>query len=108
MIRFPVDGGGYVLVTASSKADEENGPVRVSRGGILVKEAALSLQAALQPVREASQAVLDALKESGPDEIEVEFGLDMTAHAGAVITRVGGNCHLTVKLAWKGHATPAD
>jgi hypothetical protein len=49
----------------------------------------------------AARAVLDQLREAGPAEVEVEFGVDLAVQAEAVITKSEAGCHLRVKLTWK-------
>ena len=41
------------------------------------------------------------LREAGPDEVTVEFGLQFTAEVGAVITKTAGECNLKVTLRWE-------
>jgi Trypsin-co-occurring domain 1 len=103
-----LEGGGSFLVRADS-ADEEvpvedSGPVqagrvgdRIGRGAV---EAAESLESALAPVVSMSEVVLTALARAKPREVQVEFGVELTAEAGAVVSKAGGKCHLTVTLTW--------
>jgi hypothetical protein len=41
-----------------------------------------------------------------PDTKEVEFGIKLTAEAGALISKVAGEGHFTVRLAWSGTSGP--
>lgn len=99
LIRFPVEGGGSVLVQEA--ADPGAGPVRAGRAADVVKEAGTTLQGALAPLRDIARSVLAELREAGPDECAVEFGVGLTAEAGVVVARTEGVAHLTVKLTWK-------
>lgn len=99
LIRFPVEGGGSVLVQETDAA--ASGPVRAGRTVDMVKDATATLQAALGPVRDVARTVLAELREAGPDEIAVEFGVCLTAEMGAVIARTEAAAHLTVTLTWK-------
>jgi hypothetical protein len=104
LIRMPLDdqGRAFVLVERTA-ADGPRGPVRADGGmGTAVRKAGESLQAALSPIRDAARVVLDELREAGPDEIAVEFGVTLTSEAGAFIAKAGTECHLTVTLTWKG------
>ena len=35
-----------------------------------------------------------------PDEVQVEFGVELSAEAGAIVSKAGGSCQLTVTLTW--------
>lgn len=104
LVRIPIEGGGSVLVDGGLPG---SGPVKAGRVGDVVEDATSTLQAALVSVRDASRAVLEQLREAGPDEVGVEFGVELTAQAGAVIARAGGGCHFTVKLTWKSEIPDA-
>ncbi|MEU9992877.1 CU044_2847 family protein [Streptomyces sp. NPDC048045] len=59
-----------------------------------------SLQAALVPISAAACAAVEQLRRAGPQEIAVEFGVDLAVEAGAVITRAGAHAHLHVTVRW--------
>ncbi|MGW7008138.1 CU044_2847 family protein [Streptomyces sp. NPDC054933] len=98
LARIPLEGGGSVLVETTAALD---GPVKAGRVADAIHEFPASLQAALRPVSATARAVLHQLREAGPDEVEVEFGVDLAVQAGAVITKSEANCHLKVKVTWK-------
>lgn len=105
LVRYDLGDGAAVFVEdAHPSAD---GPVRVGRTGDLIHEAGQSLQAALAPLRVAARDILSQLKDAGPDEVSVELGVVLTAQAGAVITKTGGEAHLKVALVWK-RPVPGD
>lgn len=90
--RIPLEGGGCVLVERPAGVSE--GPVKAGRVGDAVREFPGTLQAALEPVTEAARAALDQLRRARPDEIAIEFGIDLAVEAGAVITKSQAGCHL--------------
>ncbi|MGW7530379.1 CU044_2847 family protein [Streptomyces sp. NPDC054783] len=96
--RLPLESGGCVLVEAPATA---SGPVKAGRVGDAIHDLPGSLQGALGPVTEAARATLQELRRAGPDEVTVEFGVDLAVEAGAVITKTGANCHLKVTMMWK-------
>jgi hypothetical protein len=103
LIRMPLEGGGSVLVERTAADGGPREPVRADRGSAtVVKQAGESLQSVLGPIRDAARGVLTELRQAGPDEIQVEFGVTLTSEAGAFIAKVGTECHLTVTLTWKG------
>jgi hypothetical protein len=77
------------------------GPVKAGRVGHAVHELPSTLQGALEPVTEAARAAFDQLSKARPDDITVEFGVDLAVEAGAVITKSQASCHLRVTLSWK-------
>jgi hypothetical protein len=98
LMSIALSGGGEVLVEVSGN---DPGIRRASRAGDVIVASADSLQAALQPIRTAAEAALDAFRKAGPNEVEIEFGVRLTAEAGAVIAKSGMEGHLTVKLTWR-------
>ncbi|MFG2987401.1 CU044_2847 family protein [Streptomyces sp. NPDC048258] len=53
---------------------------------------------ALEPVTEAARAILGQLRKAHPDQITVEFGVDLAFEAGTVITKSQASCHLKVTV----------
>ncbi|SCF80114.1 hypothetical protein GA0115259_102804 [Streptomyces sp. MnatMP-M17] len=45
--------------------------------------------------------LLDELRQASPDEVELEFGVNLATSAGAVITKGELAGHLKVRLLWK-------
>ncbi|KJY20130.1 hypothetical protein VR46_44205, partial [Streptomyces sp. NRRL S-444] len=54
-----------------------------------------------------AHAALDQLRKAGPDQIAVEFGIDLAFEAGAVITKSQAGCHLKVTVSWNGDGASA-
>ncbi|MEO3852572.1 CU044_2847 family protein [Streptomyces sp. B8F3] len=112
--RLPLEGGGEVLFAAAtgevSSAGGDpgvaEGPVKAGRLGGAVRELPRTLQEALVPVRELSAAVVGQLRDAaGPAEVEVEFGVDLSAQAGAIISSGKAAAHLRVRLLWQNTST---
>ncbi|MFG2825056.1 CU044_2847 family protein [Kitasatospora sp. NPDC048365] len=98
LARVPLEGGGSILVEA---ADGGVGPVKAGRIGEAIRDLPAGLNAALEPVTDMARTVLSRLRDAGPAELEVEFGVDLATEAGVVITKTAANCHLTVKMVWR-------
>lgn len=98
LARIPLEGGGYVLVEAPDTTEG----VRGSRIGDAIHDLPETLQEALGPVTEAARVALEQLRKARPDDITIQFGVDLSVAAGAVIAKTGAGCHLTVTMAWKG------
>lgn len=102
LTRIPLDGGGSVLVERTAPSD---GPVKAGRLGDAVEKLPVTLQGALEPVTQAARAALDQLRKAHPDEIAIEFGVDLAVEAGAVITKSQASCHLKVTVSWKNEGS---
>lgn len=98
LTRIPLEGGSCVLVEGAAGLE---GPVKAGRAGDLVREVPGTLQEALEPITWAAQSALDQLRKARPDEITVEFGVDLAVEAGAVITKGRATCHLQVTMSWR-------
>ncbi|WP_232626926.1 CU044_2847 family protein [Streptomyces alfalfae] len=65
-------------------------------------------ESALHNVRGAAMSALRTFRERSldPDAIELEFGVKLSAAAGAVIARTAAEGHLTVRLSWTRRTPP--
>ncbi|WAZ21912.1 hypothetical protein STRCI_003117 [Streptomyces cinnabarinus] len=99
LTRIPLKGGGSLLVEEPGPPDA--GPVKAGRIGDTVRELPGTLEGALEPVTQAARAALASLRKARPDEITVEFGVDLAFEAGAVITKSQAGCHLKVTVTWR-------
>lgn len=97
--RMPLKGGGSVLIESS--VPTADGPVKVGRLNDAIHDLPTNLQTVLGPITETARAVLSQLRKAGPDEVEVEFGVDLATEAGAVITKTAASCHLKVTMLWR-------
>ncbi|MFI6872623.1 CU044_2847 family protein [Streptomyces sp. NPDC050400] len=104
LVEFTVEDGapGPVLFEADP-ADDESGARLVSRsretGAV---RATTTFETALDSVRSAAQSALRVLRDGplSPDGVEIEFGVKLSAEAGAVITKGSAEGHLVVRLSW--------
>ncbi|WP_310742296.1 CU044_2847 family protein [Microbispora sp. H13382] len=99
-MRWEIDGGAVIVETDDRPAG--GWTPASSRGDRVLYEAKQSFEDALAQVRGAAQAALRTFSDGvvGPDEVEVEFGVKMSAEAGAIIAKTALEGHLTVKLKW--------
>ncbi|MFE9747267.1 CU044_2847 family protein [Saccharothrix saharensis] len=105
LISFSLPDDDVVLVEVEADGPEIS---PVSRGGDVIRSAATSLDDALRHVRKAASTALANFREMDvrPDEVQVEFGVKLTAQAGAVIAKTGVEGHLKIKLTWTRDLTP--
>lgn len=105
LIEFPLEDGGTILVEV--EAPEEAGMVKAGLGEGMPEQARQSFEAALEKIRPAAQAIIAKLRalHAPPDEIEVEFGLKMSAEAGAFVAAASAEANYKVTLTWKRERT---
>ncbi|YCH06853.1 CU044_2847 family protein [Arthrobacter sp. alpha11c] len=110
LVEFTTDDGGTVVVEVASTAGS-----MVTRGGDhagdhsgVFARAQQTFQRALEHVRPAVQGVIDELLslENRPDEVSVEFGIDLHAEAGAFIASASTASNFKVRLTWNKPPQP--
>lgn len=97
VLEVPVVDGSSVLVEVDAVGD---GPALRGRGAPMpatVSEPLAQLLAGVGPATRAMLGELSALAES-PYELEVEFGVKLSADAKIVIARAGGEAHFRIAL----------
>jgi hypothetical protein len=99
LVEFRLEDGSSLLVEAES-ADRE-----ITRGGRaegLTVEASESFEGALRRVQPAAVAIVERLRglSDAPEEIEVEFGIQLSAEVGAFVARAAGEANFRVALRW--------
>ncbi|WP_334313575.1 CU044_2847 family protein [Streptomyces sp. HD] len=106
-MEFETDGGARVVVEG---VEDEHGARLVSRGGDGPARAARTFESALDGVRAAADSALRVFRDGSlkPDTVELEFGVKLTAEAGAVIAKGSTEGHLVVKLSWAPDRSPAS
>ncbi|WP_326836824.1 CU044_2847 family protein [Amycolatopsis rhabdoformis] len=100
LARFPLEGGGDVVVEVGPAAP---GTARVGRREDVLADARESFETALASVRDAAAAALGQFRDMtrAPDEVEIKFGVKLSAEAGAVIAKTGVEGQLEIKLKWR-------
>lgn len=101
LIEFPLEDGTSILV--ETEAAEGSGVVRAARSEGVPEKARQTFEAALEKIRPAAGVIIQKLRtlHDAPDEITVEFGLKMSAEAGAIVAAGGVEANYTVTLKWK-------
>ncbi|GGM94842.1 hypothetical protein GCM10011578_014000 [Streptomyces fuscichromogenes] len=107
-MEFTTEDGAVVVVET---ADGTPGSRPVSREGGAgpAAQAARSFEGALAGVRAAARSALRVFRDGTlqPDSVELEFGVKLTAEAGAVIARGAAEGQLVVRLSWtSGQGAP--
>ncbi|MEU5080188.1 MULTISPECIES: CU044_2847 family protein [Streptomyces] len=98
LLEFRTEDGALVVVDG---VNARSGARLVSRGDGPA-QAARTFEGALDGVRAAAAAALRVFRDGSlrPDAVEIEFGVRLSAEAGAVIAKGSTEGHLVVKLSW--------
>ncbi len=104
LVEFPLEGGGSVLVEVSESEATDN-MRRIGREDELLQKSQQTFEMALDGIRPIASTLINKLRNLNQpaDEVQVKFGLKMSAAAGAIIASasVEGNYEITLK--WNRH-----
>jgi len=108
LVEFPLEDGGSILVEVDAAAA---GPVTRGLGDRhgVTEQARQTFEQAIAQVHPAAQALLTRLRAvaDAPQEIGVEFGLELSAEAGAFIAMASSTANFKVTLTWRqSHSGP--
>jgi hypothetical protein len=102
LVEFPLEGGGSILVEVSAGIA---GPVTRGLGDRhgITEQAQQTFEQAVARVQPAAQALIRRLRSlaDAPEEIGVEFGLELSAEAGAFIAAASSTANFKVTLTWR-------
>jgi hypothetical protein len=96
VLRYEV-GSGTVLVEADENSYGVNRPSRNEQG---IVDVGRRLEDALASVRPAARAVLEAMAELTPEQMEIEFGVRLAGDAGALIAKGTADAHFVLRMSW--------
>jgi hypothetical protein len=103
LVEFRLDQGGSVLVEVD---EAPGGPVMRGLGrdgSTLVEKADKTFEDATAAVTPAARSLVARLRsiEDAPDEVGIEFGVQLSAQAGAFIASVGAEANFRVSMTWR-------
>jgi hypothetical protein len=107
LIEFPLENGNTVLVEVETQNHEKtSGPTRISRAGKVIEQAQKSFDDALEKIQPIASSIIGKVRNlsDSPDEVEVKFGFNMNADAGAVIASAGAEANFEITLKWSSKA----
>jgi hypothetical protein len=100
LVRFPLEDGASIVVEVEAG---DRGAVRRGRGvDERIQEAGETLEGVLARAAPVAASVVAKLREQGerPSEVEVEFGVKLSAEAGVVIARTAGDANFRLVVKW--------
>lgn len=107
LVEFPLEGGGSVPVAVDTTA---SGTVTRGWGDRhVVEQAQQTFEQAIARVQPAVHAMVARFRElaDAPDEVHVEFGLELSAAAGAFIAAASSSGNFRVSMTWKARVDQA-
>jgi len=102
LIEFPLEDGSRVV----AEVDEPDARASIKRGDRLqesVEKAGQTFEAALDQIKPAAAVLISKFRaiHDAPAEVQVEFGLKLSAAAGALIASTSAEANFRVTLTWK-------
>jgi hypothetical protein len=102
LVSFPLADGSTIAVEV-----QDGPPAGTTLRGVapaeMVERAGDTFESALATIRPAAEAIISKLRDLSerPDTIEVEFGLKLSASAGAIIAAAATEANFKINLVWK-------
>jgi hypothetical protein len=109
LVEFPLDEGGTVLVEVE---EPSQGPVMRGFGKdqpSLVEKVDKTFEDATAAVTPAARSLIARLRsiDDPPDEVGIEFGVQLSAQSGAFVASVAAEANFKVSMTWRrGAAHP--
>lgn len=100
-VEFPLEDGSSIVIQVDEP--ETGGTVRASRfSEHMVERSKMSFQEALRKIYAATETAVIPLTRlsTRPSEIEMEFGINLSAELGAVIAKSASEANYKVTLKW--------
>jgi hypothetical protein len=103
LVQISLESGKTLLVEAEGEAVQQGGKMAASRLSSLQEKVAKTLDDALETTKEAAESIIEKLSglKNSPQEIDVEFGIKLTAGLDAIISSTGAEANFKVTLKWK-------
>ena len=103
LVEFPLEQGGSVLIEVD---EPPAGPVTRGLGKdhpALVQQADKTFEDATATITPAARSLIARLRaiDDPPDEVAIEFGVQLSAQTGAFIASVAGQANFTVSMTWR-------
>ncbi|MFJ6479962.1 MULTISPECIES: CU044_2847 family protein [unclassified Streptomyces] len=109
-VELPIGGTGgpQDVVRVEVVETGEDGLVRVARPGQVMARASRSLGEMVTGIRPVAQSFVDGFRgmAQAPDELNLEFGLSISAEADVVISSTAAEANFKISLTWT--RTPSD
>jgi hypothetical protein len=103
LVEFALDHGGSVLVEVN---EPSAGPTMRGLGkdaSALVEQADKTFDGAIAAVTPAARSLIARLRsiDDPPDEVGIEFGVQLSAQTGAFIASVAADANFKISMTWR-------
>lgn len=101
LVEFTLENGGKFLVEVEESEDTSISTERIALpSGREIEKAQKTFEEALENIKPVVASISNKFKDLGPKEMEVKFGIKLSADAGAFITSVGGEVTFEITVKW--------
>ncbi|MFF4985451.1 CU044_2847 family protein [Streptomyces sp. NPDC001046] len=100
LFTMALDNGSGETAVFEVDADQAGSDLELAAGGDIVARARISVSEALDHVRPVLARVVDATRDLGPQEVEIQFGLKMGGEAGVIIAKGTAEVNFAVRMVW--------
>ena len=106
LVRVPLETGQYIVAEVD-KLDIPGDDVVLAGAepGRTLAEVQAKFGASVRTIRPAIIELIAALKDSGPDSINIVFGIKIGGETGVILAKGTAEVNFTVSMAWN---RPAD
>ncbi|MEV6553773.1 CU044_2847 family protein [Streptomyces sp. NPDC051597] len=101
IMEFLLDDGSAVLVRVS-EGQAPGSVLTRSASATVIEKAETTFDSVMHAVRGVARSVAGQIEDlvERPDVLVVEFGVELSAQAGAIISAAGASAQLKVSLTW--------
>ena len=99
LVEFSLEDGSKFLVEVEEPNNTSVGRVAFPSGRI-VSEATKTFEEAIDKIKPVIASIVNKFKELSPEEMEIKFGVKLSAEAGAILTSVGGEVNFEITVKW--------
>jgi len=101
LIKFALEDGSSVIIETNDPIT--GGVVRASRSEELIAKAEQTFEATIDQIKSPAIALIARLRNltDSPDEIEMEFGIKLSADIGAFIASASTEANFRISLTWR-------
>jgi hypothetical protein len=101
LIDFELDSQTTILVEAADDGTPQ-GQQHVSTGGAVTEKAKEAFDTAIAGIKPIARTIMAQMQEAAADakEIQVEFGIKLTATAGVVLAKASTEGHCKIAIKW--------
>ncbi|MGW6982315.1 CU044_2847 family protein [Streptomyces sp. NPDC054932] len=100
LLTIPLDDQDDGVAVFEVSGDLNGSDLELAAGGNLATRTRVTLQEALDQVKPTLTRVSEMVRELGPQEAEIEFGLKMGGETGVVIAKGTAEVNFAVRLVW--------